>query len=202
MPQPLYIKATTLDYFKATDAVKALAKLTAADQGLQALRHRCVADGFKPHTGTASGWGTKATWTQSDNKVVSFEFSLHAYRAAASKDQAAIFVASMNGPGGARESYRGYLIAPKGDYAKSKEFYLSPANKILAANSWFTRLKKCIKSRCGGSTCISSFGTCNGGWADYLACVALACGCYVACAGCASCNCKGWCKWVVGCCKG
>lgn len=132
-------------------------------------------------------------------KEVSFELNVQSFTKKGSKDQAALVTVTIQG-GSNTDTREMLLIAPGGNFASPREFVVQ-GNKIVPAKSWWTAMKKCLQNRCI-AVCVAALINCRGTWAAYLACVASTCGvCWVKCAACAACNCKGWCKWAVGCCK-
>lgn len=198
----IYIQSTTLVYLDSASAQQVHSRATARDPGLLALDTRCRADGFVPILGKDAAWGTKATWKQSDGVVLAFEFSLQSYRSATSKDTSAVFVGRLNATGAEPITYRGYLVAPKGNLLKAREFFANAANRVVPANSWWSAVVNCLKSRCV-PFCAATLIACGAiAPAAYFGCVAVACGgCFTSCLACATCNCGKFCKKFVGCCR-
>ncbi len=201
MPTAPYIKATTLDYLAHTVVRTELEKLATSHPGVMALRSEIEGLGFKPVAGVKGVWGTKASWTASNNQTVSFEIHVQSFAKAGSKNQAALLNLTTIGSGGETDTYRCSLQAAEGDWSKAVERYADKNNKIRPSNSYWPRAWKCIKGSCGGP-CINSLAGCTGGLAACIISIVGICGgCAVKCLACAGCNCKWWCKWAVGCCK-
>jgi hypothetical protein len=127
-----------------------------------------------------------------------FDVSIRALEKPNSRDQAAIATVTVTA-GQNTVQHEVLLEAPRGNFAQGREFKVEN-NQVVPANSWWSAARRCVVGRCS-SVCVGSLATCSGTWAAYLLCVAAACGgCWVRCAGCASCDCRWWCRWGVGCC--
>lgn len=133
-------------------------------------------------------------------KQVVFEMNVQEFSAPrGSKDALAIVTVIITGGRDLEESYEMLLEAPGGNISLSRE-YMVADGKVVLARSWWSKVKACLKRECI-ATCVGALITCSGTWIAYLGCVALACGaCFTKCAACASCKCRWWCKWGVGCC--
>jgi hypothetical protein len=133
-------------------------------------------------------------------REVSFDFSLRALEKPDSLDQAAVATVIVRADGDRTDEYDLLLEAPGGNFAQAREFKVEN-DRVVPANSWWTAARDCATSTCG-SVCVGALLACSGTWAAYLLCVATACGgCWAGCAGCATCNCRWWCRWPVGCCR-
>lgn len=131
-------------------------------------------------------------------QAIQFELLVRSFNRPGSTDEAAVATVTIES-GANRETYEMLLEAPGGNFAKGREFEVR-GGQVQRANSWWTATKSCLRSKCA-SVCVGALVTCGGTWAAYLGCVAVACGgCWVKCAACATCNCRWWCKWGVGCC--
>ena len=200
MPSP-YIKATTLDYLEHVAVRADMARLLQTDLGMKSLKSEIDDAGFKPVAGSKGAWGTKGSWTRNDDQTVKFEISLQGFAKPGSKDSMALLIMTMTGPKGETDTYRCSLRAPAGKLANVVERYVDKNNKVLLANSYWTRAWNCIRSTCGGP-CVRSLTGCTAGIVPCIVSVLTVCGgCAVKCLACAGCNCRWWCKWAVGCCR-
>jgi hypothetical protein len=99
--------------------------------------------------------------------------------------------------------YNLLLEAPGGDINRMIERTVQ-GNELVLADGWWDRFRNCLGDKCGG-VCLSALGGCisAGAIPAILVCLAVSCGgCAAKCAACATCNCRWWCRWAVGCCRG
>jgi hypothetical protein len=92
------------------------------------------------------------------------------------------------------------LETPEGNPLKSRE-YTWDDGQVVLAYSWWSRFVNCVRSRsgCGWNTVFECW---NGSWTGFLWCMLRTCGWGIAkCSGCATCDCRWWCKWATGCCR-
>lgn len=167
-----------------------------------ALSAHLASSGFKPVTrGKDAFFGATNKFKSNDGKTATFEIVVQSYAHTSSKDVAALATVTFTS-GENSKSYHFALVAPKGDFESAIEHTVDRSNKVVRAHSWYTRWKQCLRGRCA-SACLGALVTCAGTWAAYFWCVVGACGgCVLRCAGCASCDCRFWCRWGVGCCEG
>ena len=166
-----------------------------------ALRSELDSLGFKPVAGANGVWGTKASWTRSDNQTVTFEISVQSFAMARSKNQAALLNVTTVGPDSATDIYRCSLQAPGGKWSKAVERYADKDHRILPANSYWSRAWRCITGSCG-VPCRNSLVACTGGLAACINGILTMCGgCAVKCLACAACDGRWWCRWAVGSCR-
>lgn len=189
------------------------------DRSLRMLHEKLVQRGFKPDKGEKAYYGFSETYEFTEpikppkgiklspvRKVV-VDFHVRSYRKKGSKDKAALIWTIVQGGREAAKRIETKIIleAPEGDFQKAIEYEVGEGFDVIRAHSWWGRVKKCLKKNCIGQ-CINALITCaptSATWPAYLACVAVGCGsCYITCAACASCKCKWWCRYAVGCCKG
>lgn len=202
MPAPKTFVANIATNLHDVDAVKKKFDTLLKHPGVQALAGHLGEQGFKPaKKGKDAYFGATNTFKSNDGKTATFEFHLQSFAKAGSKDAAALGSYTVKS-GDKSQTYHFTLVAPKGDFEKALEHTVNKAHKVRKANSWWSRWVNCLRSRCV-STCLGALATCSGTWAAYLWCVVAACGgCVLRCVGCASCNCRWWCRWAVGCCEG
>jgi hypothetical protein len=200
MANPTFFIASETTSFLTADAVSKRFATISKDAGISGLSQKLMGAGFKPMTkGKNAYFGVTRKWKGSDGQTATFEMQLQSYSKAGSKDTAAVAMVTIRS-GNNSDTYRFSLIAPNGDFEKQVEAFADANNKVKTAKSWYTRWRDCVKRRCA-AVCLGSLTTCSGTWAAYLACVAAACGgCALTCTGCATCRCRFWCKWAVGCC--
>jgi len=205
MPDKLNISKMTTSFLVAADIQKRLgdAKLATAAQ-LAPLRAHAQSLGFTPGKAAKDFFGASQTYEARVpvRGVKSAEFELHVQNLIKSgtKDKLALFVVRVKA--GSNEDTYGFILeAPGGVVDKTREWTVQ-RGKVVLAHSWWSRTKACLKKSCV-SACISALATCPmADWTAYLGCLALKCGgCWVKCAACATCNCKIWCRWGVGCCR-
>lgn len=198
---PKYIKATTLDYPAHTVVRPALERLVTLKPGAMALHKEILGLKFKPVTGAKGVWGTKASWTSSDDETLTFEMNVQSYSKPGQRDQIALLSITVAGPKGENDEYCCYLRAPGGDWGKAVERFADKSNKIRDTHSYWTRAWNCIKANCG-KPCLGSISACTGGLAACITGLLTVCGgCAIKCLACAGCRCRWWCKWAVGCCR-
>lgn len=199
MPRQLFVTAETATLEKATVAARHLARHT-KDPGVQALVMDLGKQGFQPlKTGNKAFFGTQKSYKASDGTTAQFSLNIQSYRKAGSKDEAALGVATFTS-GKEKETYRFTLVAPNGNFNKARERKVDARNAVRAANSWWTAFRGCARG-CG-TPCAAALVSCSGTWTAYLWCLAATCGgCVLRCVGCASCNCRWWCRWAAGCCR-
>jgi hypothetical protein len=200
MPPPKTFVSNVATRLLQESAAAKKMKSISNEPGLKALSNRVVDRGFAPKTkGKDAYFGVSETIKSNDGKVATFEVYIQSYTKTGSKDVAAVGVAMVKS-GKNSSTYQFSLMAPGGDFENAIEHRVDKSNRVLKANSWFTRWRSCLRSRCI-ATCLGALTTCSGTWAAYFWCVVAACGgCVLRCAGCASCNCSFWCRWAVGCC--
>ena len=130
---------------------------------------------------------------------VEFEIGVQSFRKQRSNDQGAIVRAAISA-GRNKEVYEMLLEARSGDFDDFTETTVDDNGKVVEAESWWTAFRGCLPP-CG-PVCLRALVTCKGTWAQYIGCVLWHCiGCGAKCAGCATCNCRWWCRWGVGCCR-
>jgi len=171
--------------------------------GFKALQAKALADGFKPMTALTKEayFGTTNTLKSNDGRTATFDMMVHSYEKPGSKDQAAVATVKVRA-GDKSETYQFLLVAPGGNFEKAQEYMIGPNNTVIEAHSWWTRFRRCVTSKCG-TVCLGATVSCSGTWAAYLLCLVAVCGsCVLRCVACASCNCRWWCRWAVGCCEG
>lgn len=128
-----------------------------------------------------------------------FELLFREFEKPDSQDSAAVVTVTLTA-GQSTEEYNMLLVASAGNFAQAREFTMEN-DQLVRANSWWTAVRDCLINKCGAS-CVGSLVTCSGTWSAYLLCLAARCGgCWIKCTACATCNCKWWCKWGVGCCR-
>lgn len=169
---------------------------------IKALSGKLTEEGFKPQkTGKNAYFGATETIKSNDGKTATFDIKVQSYAKAGSKDKGAVGMVTVKS-GGNSDTYQFSLLAPGGDFEKAVEFTVDKNNKVKKANSWWSRWIRCLRNRCA-STCLGALTACSGTWAAYFWCVVAACGgCVLRCSGCATCNCRWWCRWAAGCCEG
>jgi hypothetical protein len=210
MTQPK-IKSMTVEIFDVKSNVRQLRAL-AGKPDVKPIYDHADALGFTPLEGAANLQGFRRTYVpekpvvsgQQKLQKLEVSYQIQELRRRGSKDKAAVVITSFKGVGvkEAVEIDARLVIAPEGDVAKTTEFKLNTTKtKVVPTKSWWTRFKGCIKSKCT-SVCVSALVSCPfTSWAAYLGCLAAKCGgCSAKCVGCASCKCRWWCKWAVGCC--
>ncbi len=189
-------------------------KTLSRDAGVKSAIALAKIEGFTLSTKASDAAGFKRTYTPSapvkEGAVtvtkLAYEYNVHELKRAGSNDLAAVVITRLTPIGAESEAEIDvrYLIAPGGDITKTREMKFDrAAGKMVATNSWWTRLKDCIKGKCSGP-CKDALTGClgSGGIASYLACLAVKCGgCSAKCVACATCRCRWWCKWATGCCR-
>lgn len=93
--------------------------------------------------------------------------------------------------------------APNGDIGRMIERKVDEGGALVVVDGWWDRFRGCLGG-CGG-VCLAALGGCAGAGAlpAILGCLAIRCGgCAAKCAACATCDCRWWCKWAAGCCRG
>jgi hypothetical protein len=116
-------------------------------------------------------------------------------------DQAAAGTVSVTA-GAYTSDYNLLLEAPGGDINRMIERTVR-GDELVLVDGWWDRFRNCLGG-CGG-VCLSALGGCiaSGAIPAILVCLAVSCGgCAAKCAACATCNCRWWCRWAVGCCEG
>ena len=200
------------EYFDAQGAV-ALFQRRLADgaSNLKLLADEAQRRGFKKVTGPAGDFGFRQKFRAATPirppkgqkaepvQEIEFELVLSAYEDPDSPTQAAVanvrIVAGSN-----TETYDMLLESEVDDFEDVREYKVE-GGKVVRAHSWWTAARDCVLRTCIGP-CIGALFTCAGTWAAYLGCVAIKCGgCWVKCAACATCDCRWWCKWAIGCCR-
>lgn len=197
-PQPFVIREDTK--IPSAAALKGRFAALSKEPGIKALSTKLVEEGFKPVvTGKNAFFGVTETFKSNKGETATVTIEVQSYQKTGSKDAAA--VGNVRVKSGKNEAtYRFSLVAPKGDFEKAEEHTVDRGNKVKKANSWYTRWRSCLRSRCAAA-CLGALVTCGGTWAAYFWCVVARCGgCVLRCAGCASCDCRWWCRWAVGCC--
>lgn len=102
--------------------------------------------------------------------------------------------------GDQEETYDMLLEAPGGNFQQARE-YTVEKGRVVEAHSWWSAWVGCLHRDCA-SVCLNALSSCKGTWAAYFWCVVARCGgCVLKCAGCATCDCRWWCRWAVGCCS-
>jgi hypothetical protein len=117
------------------------------------------------------------------------------------EDQAAAGAVTITA-GPYTSDYSLLLEAPGGDANRMIERTVQ-GNELIFVDGWWDRFRNCL-GNCGGG-CLAALGSCIGSGAlpAILACLAIRCGgCAAKCAACATCDCRWWCRWAAGCCKG
>lgn len=117
------------------------------------------------------------------------------------EDQAAAGTVTVTA-GPYTSDYSLLLEAPRGDINRMIERTVRGTELVLV-DGWWDRFRRCLGT-CGGP-CLAALGTCivAGALPAILACLAVSCGgCAARCSACATCNCRWWCRWAVGCCEG
>ena len=178
---------------------------------LAVLKNEAEKRGYAAATGAKNAYGYRHVFVATKEikppkgetgaavKETSVEIHVQSFTKKGSKDQAALMVVTIQA-GTNTETREMLLEAPGGNFATPKE-YVIVNNKVTPAKSWWTAFVSCLKSKCIAN-CLSALLKCSGTWAAYLACVLATCAaCGTYCVACATCNCKWWCKWAVGCCK-
>lgn len=206
------IKKMTVEMFDGTTALTKIETLSTRAEVKTVLK-LAQTRGFTPAGKVADVQGFKRTYTsdkviaEGGEQVTKLDYSFFAQNLvkAGSTDIAAMVVTTLNAPGVTKkpEIDVRFLVAPGGDVTKTVEMRYDAVTKgVISTNSWWTRLKACIKGSCS-SVCAAALGTCTlASWAGYLQCLAIACGgCSAKCVACATCKCRWWCKWATGCCK-
>jgi hypothetical protein len=180
----------------------------------QQLNNNLTKNGFKALTADKNYYGYEETFEAENNgekEIVTIKLYIQDYKNGGSKDVACIGQATLilgdqrDVDTIAMSTYNFELLATNGDLAGEKiavkEFMYDPLQKIvIPANSWWT----CVKDKCTacGGLCAKLAVSCftTGTWAGYLGCI-VPCGiCLIKAIACCTCNCKWWCKWLVGCC--
>lgn len=202
MPAPKsFVTNITTDFPEQTALTRKFERLS-RDPRVRALSDHLGSAGFKPvGRGKDAFFGLTNKFKSSDGKTASFEMAVQSYAKAGSKDAAGLATVTLTS-GENSATYHFTLLAPNGDFQKPLEHFTDGRNRVLRAKSWWTRWTRCLRSRCA-ATCLSALVTCSGTWAAYFWCVVAKCGgCVLRCAGCATCDCRWWCRWAVGCCEG
>ncbi len=210
------VKTLALEIFDGETAFRKVKALNARREVKAVLSH-AAKQGFTPSTSPKDVQGFKRTYTpegkvEKDGVVVTrLDISYHVQelKKVGSKDTAAMVVltSKANGAEGQFATDVRFLVAPGGNIEKIVEMKFDPSTaRVVPTNSWFTRLKNCIRGKCG-SACKDALTGClgagAGGIVAYLGCLAVKCGgCSARCVACATCNCRFWCRWATGCCEG
>lgn len=206
------IKSMSVEVFDGA-AVLAKMKAVAPKREVKAVLDIAKTRGFVPSDKAADVQGFKRSY-KPEGKIsqdgltvtkLDYTYMVQELRKRGSNDKAAIVVTTLASPGvvGGTEIDVRFLVAPNGDVQKTTEMRFDKVTgTVVDTRSWWTRFKACITGKCA-STCAGALGTCAfTGWAGYLQCLALACGgCSAKCVGCATCKCRWWCKWAIGCCE-
>lgn len=200
MPAPTFVTNISTKHHDLAVLAKKF-ETHSKDSGIKALSGKLEGEGFKPaKQGKNAFFGATETYKSNDGQTATFDIQVRSYTKAGSKDAAAIGIVTVKS-GQNKQTYKFSLRAPGGDFEKAEEFTVDQSNKVKKANSWWSRWTRCLRDRCA-TTCLGALTTCSGTWAAYLWCVVAACGtCVLRCVGCASCDCRWWCKWAVGCCS-
>lgn len=208
------IKSMTVEVFDGTTAMAKSAALASRKEVKTVLAH-ARSSGFTPSTKSSDFQGFKRSYkpdgvvSEGEQTVTRLDhtYQVQELKKAGSKDFAAVVISTFNAVGvsGGTQTDVRYLFAPGGDITKTTEMKFDHATgKVVSTNSWFSRLKACVGSKCS-APCKDALTSClaSGGIAGYLICFARKCGgCSAKCVACASCNCRWWCKWAAGCCQG
>jgi hypothetical protein len=210
MPQ-VQIKSMTVEIFDSRRVFAELATL-ASKREVKTIYAFAADQGFTPLTAAKNVQGFRRTYVPDTPvifrgeslKKLEYSYQIQEMRKSSSQDMGVVIITTFNGNvADSKETDVRFLIAPGGDIDKAKEVMFDPAkNKVVPTKSLWTRFRKCLGGKCA-SVCTGAVASCpKVSWAAFLGCLALACGgCSAKCFGCASCNCRWWCKWAVGCCK-
>jgi hypothetical protein len=166
------------------------------DEGIKVLAAEIERDGFRPVRDEPQAFvGWRETYKGKDGKTVDFELDVEQFEKPGMMDKASLGMVTI-ASGENRASYKFALIAPDGNFDRVVEFTVDPQNKTVRASSWWTEFVDCLRRRCA-SSCASALGICGWNWW----CIISRCfGCGLRCAACATCDCRWWCRWAVGCC--
>lgn len=201
MPQPKkpYLTAITTRYPASKTLTTHFKSLAKKDAKGKVLHGHLEEKGFKAVAGDKGVFGFTNTYRSTDGKSTTIDCRVQSYNKTGGDTAAMVVVTASSGKN--TEEYKCILVAPKGNIDKASEFKLDARSRVVRAHSWWSCVKKYLKSKCA-TACITALVTCKGDFVTYLACVAGLCGgCFLKYSACCSCNCKFWCKWAVGCCK-